>query len=166
MSNVFFIADLHFGHKNIIRYENEHRKFTEIDEHDEELVKRWNNVVTKNDIVWVIGDFCLGKSHLCKAGLLNGSKRLVMGNHDILPTVDYLQYFDKLYGVATFDKLILTHVPVNENQFWRYTHNIHGHTHSYKVLDKEGKIDKRYVNVSVENINLTPISYDELRLKF
>ena len=170
MSTTFFIGDLHFGHKNIIKYENEFRKFTEIDEHDEELIKRWNNRVTKNDIVWVLGDFFLGQSHLHKAGLLNGSKRLVMGNHDILPTTEYLKYFTKLYGSASFDGLILTHIPVHPDQFYRYKYNIHGHLHSERIIqmdaiNREEIYDPRYINVSVENINLTPIAYEEIKFK-
>ena len=51
MSNTFFIADLHFGHKKVIEFEKEHRPFSTIEEHDEELVRRWNARVSKKDSV-------------------------------------------------------------------------------------------------------------------
>lgn len=175
MSETFFIADLHFGHKKIIEFEKEHRPFATIEEHNEELIKRWNEKVTKNDSVWVLGDFCFGKQNLEIADRLNGTKRLVMGNHDMYPAADYLKYFTRVCGVVEFSGMILSHIPVHENQLERYTHNIHGHLHSKKVYkkifyyNKEMKMkqleDNRYINVSVEQINLTPISFGEIQKK-
>lgn len=166
MTQTFFIGDTHFGHKNIIKFENPHRPFLTIEEHDEELVKRWNSVVGKNDIVWVVGDFCFGKEKLAIADRLNGSKRLVMGNHDMYLTADYLKYFDKLCGAVEYKDCIITHIPVHPNQFDRYLFNIHGHLHSKRVWfdcgDKECCEDFRYINVSAERINLTPISFDQI----
>ncbi len=173
MSNIFFIADLHFGHKKVIEFEKEH---------DEELVRRWNARVTKKDSVWVLGDFCFGKQNLEIAGRLNGTKRLVMGNHDMYPAADYLKYFTRICGVVEFKGMILSHIPVHESQFERYTHNIHGHLHSKNILRRKGiaktkhwihsqwffkdvyEADPRYINVSVEQINLTPIAFEELKL--
>ena len=59
MSEVFFIADTHFNHKRIveIREKEPGGKFASIDEHDEELVRRWNATVGKKDTVWHLGDF-------------------------------------------------------------------------------------------------------------
>ena len=167
MSEVFFIADTHFGHKKVIEFEKEHRPFATIEEHDEELVRRWNAKVSKKDSVWVLGDFCFGKKNLEIAGRLNGTKRLVAGNHDCYATVDYLKYFTRVCGVVEFDGKILSHIPVHTNQLKRYTHCIHGHLHSKQVWDKGylGKSewrDERYICVSVEQINLTPISYGEI----
>lgn len=165
MSETFFIADTHFGHKNIIEYQKKERAFASIEDHDAELIKRWNSRVTKNDTVWVLGDFCLSRKRLDIAGQLNGKKNLVLGNHDFYPTEDYLLYFDKLYGAVSMYNLILTHIPVHEEQLTRrYEYNLHGHLHSYRVMCKtyKQKIDARYVNVSVEQINLTPITLDEL----
>jgi len=157
MSEVFFIADTHFGHKKVIEFEKEHRPFATIEEHDEELVRRWNAKVSKKDSVWVLGDFCFGKKNLEIAGRLNGTKRLILGNHDLYPAADYLKCFTRVCGVVEFDEKILSHIPVHEGQLERrYSHNIHGHLHS-KALD-----DKRYINVSCEQIGLTPISYGEI----
>lgn len=158
MSEIFFIGDTHFGHKGIITFSGtkDYRQFATIEEHDAELVRRWNNVVGKNDTVYVLGDFCFGKRNLPIANELKGYKKLVLGNHDMYATVDYLQYFNKVYGAVEFKGVILTHIPVHESQFGRYFMNIHGHLHQQK-LD-----DCRYFNVSAEQINLTPIPYDEI----
>lgn len=158
MSEYFFIGDTHFGHKGILTFSGSkpHRQFNTIEEHDAELVRRWNSVVNKNDTVYHLGDFCFGKRNLSIAKELNGYKKLVLGNHDMYATADYLQYFNKVYGAVEFKGALLTHIPVHESQFKRYFMNIHGHLHHNK-LD-----DYRYFNVSCEQINLTPIPYDEI----
>lgn len=157
--NTFFIGDTHFGHKNIITFDSTKafRPFASIEEHDEELVKRWNSVVRDSDVVWHLGDFAFGSKHVAIAGRLNGRKKLVLGNHDSYPSSEYLKFFEKLYGAATIDGFILTHIPVHPDQLDRFPNNIHGHLHTKKINDS------RYINVSAENINLTPISIDELR---
>ena len=78
----FFTSDLHLGHENIIGYCN--RPYDSVDEMNEDLVRRWNQVVTPDDEVIVVGDFAMGKLNetLPLAGLLNGGKTLVPGNHD------------------------------------------------------------------------------------
>src|SRR4030095_15662587 len=80
MSEVFFISDTHFGHRGIITFSGTKpfRPFATIEEHDAELVRRWNSVVGKKDTMWHLGDFCFGKRNLAIAGELNGNKRLVM----------------------------------------------------------------------------------------
>ena len=64
MAKDFFIADTHFGDEGIIKFG--HRPFSNSKEMNETLIKNWNEVVTNEDTVWVIGDFCLSndkKSH-------------------------------------------------------------------------------------------------------
>ena len=52
---VFVTSDLHFGHKNIIKYEN--RPFKDVEEMDQKLIENWNNKVGKDDTVYILGDF-------------------------------------------------------------------------------------------------------------
>ena len=86
MSKIFYTSDLHFGHSNIIKYEN--RPWNDVDEMKEELIARWNAKVNQNDTVYVLGDFAWKGS---KASIddinnivksLNGKKHLIIGNHD------------------------------------------------------------------------------------
>lgn len=169
MNKVFFISDTHFGHSNIIKFEPVARPFETIEEHDEKLVDNWNSVVNKNDIVWHLGDFSMSQQAVNIAARLNGTKHLVMGNHDTAPTATYLKYFYKLHGVASYKGYILTHVPVHQQKH-RYKGNIHGHLHSKRVryevdpklIGTEMGYDPWYLNCSVEQINLTPILFEEL----
>jgi len=157
----FFIGDTHFGHKNIITFDaiRPFRPFSSIEEHDEELVKRWNGVVRKGDLVWHLGDFAFGSKHIAVARRLNGRKKLVLGNHDSYPSAEYLKYFEKLYGAAVIDGAILTHLPVHQSQLERFKRNIHGHLHANSMGMSS------YINVSAEQINLTPISLEEVNAR-
>ncbi len=164
MSEVFFISDTHFGHRGIISFESTKpfRPFESIEEHDAELVRRWNATVCPKDIVWHLGDFCFGARNIPIAGELNGSKRLIMGNHDIYAADNYLKYFDKIFGCCEYKGMILSHVPVHESQMDRWYMNVHGHLHTKLVLKQDGTPDSRYFNASCEQINLTPVPLDEI----
>lgn len=48
---IFFTSDLHFGHKNIIQYDQ--RPFSSVDEMDAALIERWNRKVSPEDLVYV-----------------------------------------------------------------------------------------------------------------
>lgn len=79
---IYFTSDLHFGHKNIIRFCN--RPWETIEEMDEGLIKNWNSVVGENDLVFDLGDFAFASNGRWKEILsrLNGRHYLILGNHD------------------------------------------------------------------------------------
>jgi len=78
----WFTADLHLGHRNIIDYCD--RPFADVDAMNRALIANWNETVAKDDTIWVIGDFALGKiaETLPIAADLHGHKILLAGNHD------------------------------------------------------------------------------------
>ncbi len=166
MNNTFYIGDTHFNHANILKFEPTFRPFSSIEEHNEFLIDRWNSVVKKGDIVWHLGDLLFGKTTINTQILarLNGRKKLIMGNHDDFSNEYLIQnifpYFERVLGVGQSRGFVLTHIPVEGTQFFRWKGNIHGHTHSRNLEDP------RYVNVSCEQIGLTPISYEELHEKY
>jgi len=150
------IADTHFGHKKVLGFEAKHRPFETVEEHDDELVRRWNNAVKPKDTVWHLGDVLFGRESFAILGRLNGVKKLVMGNHDRYPSALYLEHFNQVCGAAELRDCILTHIPVHESQFARYKVNIHGHLHSERLADS------RYINVSAEHTGLAPVLLDDL----
>ena len=83
MAKKFYISDLHFGHKNVLGFDN--RPFTSVEEMNEELIRRWNSVVSDGDIVYVLGDMFWMKPNDAMPIIdrLNGQIFLVKGNHDI-----------------------------------------------------------------------------------
>ena len=67
---IYFTADTHFGHENVIRFCG--RPFSCAAEMDEALIANWNSRVKGNDIIYILGDMFFGQSILKKS--LNGSK--------------------------------------------------------------------------------------------
>lgn len=164
--NIFFISDTHFGHaKSLTFFKSDGSKlrdFAHVDEMDEYMIRKWNETIRPQDKVYHLGDVLLDKKKFYLLGRLNGHKRLVRGNHDIHPTSMYLEYFEEIHGCRVFAgmpskmRIAATHVPIHPQAGSRWTLNVHGHLHSNTIPDK------RYFNVSVENINYTPVSMDEL----
>lgn len=79
---IFFTSDTHFGHARIIELCN--RPFASVEQMNEEIIRRWNEIVMPWDEVYHLGDVALGKidDSLPVVSRLNGYKTLVSGNHD------------------------------------------------------------------------------------
>lgn len=110
----FYISDLHIGHKNAIGFDE--RPFWNVEEQNEEIIKRWNEVVTKNDDVYILGDFAWKNDMgLEVIRQLKGRKYLICGNHDKLNAELYKQFeWVKDYAEIKDDgeKLVLCHYPI------------------------------------------------------
>lgn len=171
MSNTFLISDTHFGHTNITKFMREDgtklRPWDDVNVMDEVMIENWNKVVSKNDRVWHLGDVVINRRCLQILDRLNGRLGLIMGNHDIFKISDYTPYFDRIYGTHKLDKFILSHVPIHKSHMARWSAgNIHGHLHTNRVLTETGEIDPNYICVCVEQINYTPIPFDEIRNQY
>lgn len=153
---IYVIADTHFGHKNIIEYEN--RPFKDTKEMDITLINNWNSVVDKNDTVLHLGDvfFCNTERQFKIMNQLNGKKILIKGNHDKATKTKYNRLgFTSVHKEFYIDNLLFTHKPKSVKKYF----NIHGHIHS-NIDDYD---DNKHLCVSVEMINYTPISLDEIK---
>ena len=169
MSNVWFISDTHFGHGNILKFtygEAPLRPFYTIDEMDEAMIERWNVMVKPTDRVYHLGDVAMAKRHIATVGRCNGRKVLLRGNHDIFRLRDYTPYFEDIraYKVYPAHGIICSHIPISPRQLeYRFNLNVHGHLHAGFIPDETNvKPDPRYLNVSVERTNYTPISLEEI----
>lgn len=164
MTRTYVCADTHFGQRNILTFKREDgsplRPFKTIEEHDEELVKRWNSVVKDEDRVYLLGDVVMNRRELKTCGLLKGRKCLIKGNHDIFKLKDYVPYFDdvRAYVVHKHEdrKVILSHIPIHPDSVGRWGVNVHGHLHANKIDDP------RYICVSMEHIDYTPVVLQDL----
>jgi calcineurin-like phosphoesterase family protein len=163
MSNIFFISDTHFGHANILNFlkpDGTHlRNFESSEMMDEFMIEKWNSVVKPYDRVYHLGDVAMKKSSIATLARCNGHKRLIRGNHDIFDIEEYLPYFDNIYGSRVLDKIIFTHIPIHPESLGRFTANAHGHIHASPTYGP------RYYNLSVEAVNYTPISLEDLKKK-
>lgn len=78
---IFFSADQHWYHLNVIRYCN--RPYSSVEEMNEDMVSKWNSVVGPQDSVYVLGDVSLAFRPVeVFSPRLNGTRFLVPGNHD------------------------------------------------------------------------------------
>ena len=161
MSTVFFTADPHFGHTNIIRYEN--RPFASAEEMDQELIRRWNETVSPEDTVYLLGDFSFyGKEKSTEIlSALQGHIRLVMGNHDTRSTQWYRDCgFEEVYDCPIlFESFwLLSHEPLYLNSNMPYG-NLFGHVHGNPAYDDASShsfcdcVDRTdYLHISFEDV--------------
>lgn len=139
---IYFTSDLHFGHNNIIRFDN--RPFTTVEEMDSELIRRWNNKVKKNDTVYILGDLSWYSAErtIEIVKQLSGHLRLLKGNHDkFLHNSESKKLFESIkeYDDIVVDnkRVILSHYPIHMyNHQFKGGVMLYGHVHTTKSYDK------------------------------
>jgi len=165
----YYTADLHFGHKNILQYCN--RPFANLNEMNNALINNWNSAVLKQDTVYVLGDMFFYEPDQQRKIMkqLNGSKILIMGNHDknagTLKSV--MKFNDYMYvgwnevcdSYMIKDGFGLVHDPaisnIDSDINW-----LCGHVH---VLFRR---IKNVLNVGVDVNDYKPISHEQVKFEF
>ncbi len=135
MSRRVYISDWHYGHGNIIAFDN--RPFRSVEQMNEALVERWNSVVEPGDIVYVLGDmfWCNSSVAIPILQKLNGQKFLIKGNHDRCNDSRFLKQFVKVAEYLEVEdderKVVLCHYPIPcfKNHFYGWYH-LYGHVHN------------------------------------
>ena len=166
---IFFTADTHFGHKNILKLCN--RPFKTIEEMNETLIENWNHRVSGMDTVYIVGDMffrCLDAEAILRR--LKGKKRLIVGNHDSswMNKVDLNRYFvsvDRLLEISDGKHaLTLCHYPLLTWNHAKKSYMIHGHIHADTSADYFPLICNRsnVLNAGVDINGFMPVSFDEL----
>lgn len=152
------ISDTHFYHDRIIGYCQ--RPFQTTEEMNQVIIKNWNQVIARDDIVYVLGDFCFGNKEMLKeiVSQLNGRKVLILGNHDRLTKGAYLdagfETVTKCPMIVDAD-FILSHQPIQGDLGKFY--NIHGHRHK---LPNEVQFSPRHFDIGVDDHNFFPHNLD------
>lgn len=167
-TNVWFTADMHLGHANIIRYS--HRPFTTVAQMDEYLIAEWNKVVGNDHIVYHVGDFTLGTRSAALQYLerLNGVIRIIPGSHDawIPENVTWManryEILPALCEVEIGGRLVVMCHYAMES--WPLSHygsvHVYGHHHGRM---KDG--NKRRMDVGVDPNNFRPVHCNEVFTK-
>lgn len=157
------------------------RGFTSIEEHDQELIRRWNSVVSPDDIVYHLGDVMLkdnGHGMNCLRQL-NGTIYIIPGNHDTstrLKLYDTLENVHVLTSNVTGLKIGAIYLKYNKYNFYLSHHptmtsnlekaphlglhliNLYGHTHQQKSFYN----DIPYMfHVGMDSNNCTPVLLDD-----
>lgn len=150
---IYFTSDLHLGHDKDFLYAP--RGFNSIEEHDLAIIQNWNNLITYEDDVYILGDLMLGDNDtgFHKLQQLNGKLHILYGNHD---TDSRIELYNKLYSaveILGYSNILkygkyhfyLSHYPTltsnydEDKPLNRKTINICGHCHSkdkFKDMDK------------------------------
>jgi calcineurin-like phosphoesterase family protein len=172
MADVFFTSDTHFGHMGVCKFMRDDgvtklRPWDSPEEMDEAMVKLWNETVKPTDKVYHLGDVVINRKALKIMSRLNGDKVLIKGNHDIFRLEDYTEHFRDIRAYHVTNGMILSHIPVHESNLYRFGTNIHGHTHSNRVMTtsrfmRQEIIDPRYQCVCVEQTDFKPIAFEDV----
>ncbi len=169
MSNVFFISDLHFGHEHITSFRStsgvKYRTGDDYLQNMNNIVRNWNKVVRKRDLVWVLGDVAFTDVGFDMLSKLQGRKKLVRGNHDNHFTTErLLENFETVEGLVGYKNYWLSHCPIHPKEMRGRLGNIHGHVHHNSLKDyKTGGYDERYINVCCEAVGETPIPFSKIK---
>jgi len=173
---VFFTADLHFGHSEIISFCD--RPFEDVAEMNRTLVSNWNSRVSNDDHVYIVGDLFYGgrgapgqKDAIATVSKLNGVLHLVAGNHDI----PYLKNTSYHYLFADVDQLrylshegediFLCHYPLAEwSGYYRGSWHIYGHIHNQKNTAYQHMRNlENALNAGVDICRYMPVTFQELK---
>lgn len=158
MYNTFFTSDSHFNHKKIIEYCD--RPYSTAEEMNEDLVTKWNKIVSKNDSIYHLGDVSWGHFDLDR---LNGRKFLILGNHDRVGQLgkyfETIDVYKELKGILPKQRAIaLMHYPIESwNGKFHGAMHFHGHTHG--SIDNKGLM--RF-DVGVDCWYMSPIPVEDI----
>ena len=164
---IWFTADTHFFHGNIIKHEN--RPWTTVEDMNEGLLRSINERVELNDTLYVLGDFSfkakqaevweLRKRIICR------NVHLIRGNHDcgwggtnaFKSVSDYLELKHDAY------KLVLCHYPFESwnGSHRRWSIHLHGHSHNdagYNLANIEAGLLR--FDVGMDANGFKPVSVD------
>ena len=175
--NLWFTSDTHFCHENIVRFSG--RPFRDAAEMNEELIRRWNETVPEDGIVFHLGDFCLGGSKewndiMCR---LHGKIYLILGNHDMKNIKQgFMQRFELVTQQMTIrvggQSIILNHNPfLCYGGSYRDVWQLFGHVHSGPLsntgldLPRLKHLFPRQYDVGVDNNDFRPVSFAEVKAK-
>jgi calcineurin-like phosphoesterase family protein len=158
---VWLTSDTHFGHENIIKYCG--RPFSTVEEMDKEIIRRWNNAVKKDDIVFHLGDFCLGNKEIVSKMVqqLNGRISLILGNHDRYKSNQYIEMgfaWASRFPIIYDGFYIMSHEPIFLEVNSPFC-QIHGHLHQNDYVSP----GNQHVNVCVEKTNYTPVLFENIK---
>ena len=177
-SKNFFISDMHFGHKNILGYDN--RPFFTLKEMEEALINNWNSVVSDSDTVYVLGDmFWIKEDAKRILPQLKGKKILILGNHDTV-NADMRKHFQHIKDYMEIEEdnkhIILSHYPIpffkkltRDNYYMLYGH-VHNSWDYNMIQHLKKEIEGLYqttchlynVGCMLSYMNYTPRTLDEI----
>jgi calcineurin-like phosphoesterase family protein len=181
MRKILYISDTHFGHENSIKLDG--RPFLNSDDMNQTMLNNWNSVTSKEDLVYILGDFMWNfkDTDFEFARQLNGRKRLIKGNHDKTHNTNYKRLFEAILDyekIKDNDRVIIaSHYPMiaYDGSYAGRKYHFYGHVHQteeYLRLKKfilENRTEKfpmemYNVGAMMPYMDYTPRTADEIIL--
>lgn len=164
--STFVTSDHHFYHKNILKYQAGTRPFNSVEEMNEGLIERHNEVVKPDDQVYMMGDFGFASPKRLSPILerMNGVLHFIYGNHDGSMQNKFIQRhfrWMKPYHEMNYkdNRFILFHYPIfSWNNMHHGSYQLYGHTHGQIPHLYHG----RSMDVGVDTNNCYPYDLDKL----
>lgn len=180
MGRKLYISDWHYGHANVLGFDN--RPFINVEQMNEELIRRWNSAVSDGDLVYILGDmfWCAQKQATPIMEQLRGQKILVKGNHDRWHDSKFDKMFVKIDEYIEIEdngrKVVLCHYPIPcfKNHFYGWTH-LYGHVHNsfeWNMMEHQRFLMEELYDRQCDMINVgammpwmdyTPRTLDEIK---
>ena len=178
-NNIFFTSDTHFGHANIIKYAM--RPYENVDQMNEDLIKRWNSVVGPDDIVFHLGDFMFGNINRFweYRSRLNGKIYLIHGNHDykLMCEGNIEEGFEDICAQMNIcvdgQKIYLSHFPFltfdgifKDKPSWQLFGHVHSnknHPYTSPDMPRLNYLLPTQYDVGTDNNDYTPVSFAQIK---
>ena len=163
----FFTSDTHFFHKAMAQMRGLQGG---VDDMNAALISSWNEVVPKDGIVFLLGDFSFSgtTNSISVLGQLNGQIHLIVGNHDtglsrvvkdMFSSMSDYKEIEVETAPAVRQRIILSHYA---HRVWNMHHygtwHLFGHSHG--SLPGIG----RSMDVGVDTNNLFPYSFQTIKV--
>lgn len=179
---IYFISDLHFGHTNVISFDN--RPFLTIEENNQTIINNWNNVVKEEDDVYILGDISWYNAtktiEIFKQ--LQGKKHLIIGNHDhkLIKNKELRNLFCEIIDykelpIENNRGIVLSHYPIPcFNKHFHGWYHLYGHVHNsfewnmmehvkYEMVQLYERPCEMYnVGCMIDYMNYTPRTLSEV----
>ena len=169
---MFFTSDLHISHPNILKFCSNTRPFINVDEMNQNIVYKWNNTITDNDVAYILGDVSF-TNVTDTLTILNQLQRkelhLIIGNHD-KSLLKYPQFRSQFTSIRDYYELylsknkliVLSHYPFLQ---WNKSHwgsyHLHGHLHG----PDNNNMTCRRMDIGVDSNNLYPYHISDIDLE-
>ena len=171
MEKIWITSDLHFGHDREFIWKA--RGFNSIEEMNETIIQKWNETVSAENDVYILGDVILGDpSNIEYVKRLNGKLHIVLGNHDTSKREEIYRNLPNVVEVAEVGirlkykkhNFVMTHYPMmtgnlEKESLKQMSLNLYGHTHQASNFYNDMPF---MYHVGVDSHNCYPALLDDI----
>ena len=171
-NKIWICSDWHFNHDKPFVWQ--YRGFSSVEEMNQEIIRRHNEIVSEEDEVYILGDCCMGsdlKTNKELISCLHGQKYFIIGNHCTTHRVEMYKELGEVLGYATMLKykkysFYLSHYPSITGNFdydkplRQQVISLCGHSHTQNPF---ADIDKGLIyHCELDSHNCYPILLDDI----